>query len=590
MDTFDYIVCGAGTTGPAVAARLAEDSSVTVLLIEAGPDNIDLENTHMVGGWSQNFDTEHDWNLVSEPNAAAGNRVIKLSRGKFLGGSSAVNGTLMVRGSRQDYDDWEARGNLGWGADKMWHYFNKSETFHTEDGFKEDHSCHGKSGPIHTSIHPYAPISNRVYESFMEKGFPFDDDMFARGTRAHGCGHCTRSVWKGMRMNGGEYIRSSFGDLRIVRHNNLSVAFNHQVTRVILDKNSQVKGVEVIKNGTKEPRVIKCRREVVLSMGSYGSPQVLLLSGIGPKEELYEVGIQPVADLPGVGRNLEDHLTVFMFYEVPQGLTTDHLLHGDGVFERSREEWRTKQAGTLCRSHFGAFAFTRLDERLKKHEIWREARTENGRDPLGLTPTQAQVEYFTTERYAAPKHYNNPPPTGRSAFGLIVENFSAKSRGYIKLRSNDPLDKPIIQHNYLQDPLDVLVLAEACKFGAEVIQQGKGTKDLIIGSWPPEDGHHLFTELSQWEDFVRKNATTCFHPSSTCKMGPRSDPGAVVDARLRVYGVKGLRVADCSIMPKLNNGHPQAVAYAIAEKCADMIKEDWKDTAKKDGLIMPSLL
>ncbi|RFU24470.1 hypothetical protein B7463_g11870, partial [Scytalidium lignicola] len=537
---------GAGTAGPAVAARLAEDPAVTVLLIEAGPDNVNLENTHMVGGWSQNFDTEHDWNLVSEHNAAAANRTVKLSRGKFLGGSSAVNGTLMVRGAKQDYDDWEAMGNPGWGADQMWYYFNKSETFHIEDGFNEDISSHGKSGPIHTSIHPYAPISNRVYESFMDRGFPLDDDMFATGTRSHGCGHCTKSVWKGMRMTGGEYIRSSFGDLKVVRHNNLSVAFNHQVARVILDKKNQIKGVEVIKNGTDKAITIKCQREVILSMGSYGSPQALLLSGIGPKEELYEVGVQPVVDLHGVGKNLEDHLTVFMFYEVSQGFTTDHLLHGDGVFERSREEWRTQRAGTLSRSHFGAFAFTRLDEKLNKHEMWRKAPTEAGRDPLGLTPTQAQVEYFTTERYAAPKHYNNPPPTGRSAFGLIVENFSAKIRGYVKLRSNNPLDKPIIQHNYLQDPLDVLVLAEACKYGAEIIH--------------------------------------------TCKMGPHSDPGAVVDSRLRVYGVKGLRVADCSIMPRLNNGHPQAVAYAIAEKCADMIKEDWKGVTNNSGRIVSSVL
>lgn len=128
------------------------------------------------------------------------------------------------------------------------------------------------------------------------------------------------------------------------------------------------------------------------------------------------------------------------------------------------------------------------------------------------------------------------------------------------------------------------------QLGAEVLKEGKGTKDLILGSWPPEDGHHLFTELSQWEDFVRKNATTCFHPSGTCKMGPHSDRGSVVDARLKVYGVKGLRVADCSIMPKLNNGHPQAVAYAIAEKCADMIKEDWKGIANEEPAAILSVL
>lgn len=225
-----------------------------------------------------------------------------------------------------------------------------------------------------------------------------------------------------------------------------------------------------------------------------------------------------------------------------------------------------------------------------KHDLWKKAQSQAGRDPLGLTSSQAQVEYFTTERYAAPKHYNNPPPPGQSAFGLIIEGFSALSRGYVKLRSKNPKDKPIIQHNYLSDPLDVLVLSEACKLGAEIMLEGKGTKDLILGSWPPTDKHHQFTKLSEWEQFVKKNATTCFHPSGTCKMGPASDPASVVDARLRVKGVKGLRVADCSIMPKLNNGHPQAVAYAIGEKCADMIKEDWKQISKPEDFKFPAAL
>jgi choline dehydrogenase-like flavoprotein len=165
-------------------------------------------------------------------------------------------------------------GNPGWGADQMWHYLNKSESFHTERGFKVDASSHGKSGPIHTSLHPYAPISNRVYESFVDKGFPLDDDMFAKGTRSHGCGHCTRSVWKGMRMTGGEYIRSSFGDTKISRSKNLFVAFGHQVTKLELDSDNRVKGVKVVKGDTDEIVLVKSRREVIISMGSYGSPQV----------------------------------------------------------------------------------------------------------------------------------------------------------------------------------------------------------------------------------------------------------------------------------------------------------------------------
>ncbi|KAF2250928.1 GMC oxidoreductase [Trematosphaeria pertusa] len=584
-EEYDFIICGGGTAGPAVAARLAEDPSLSILLIEAGKDNVDLENTQMVGGWWLNFDGPHDWNLLSAPHASTESRIQKLSRGKFLGGSSAVNGTLMVRGMRQDYEDWEAMGNPGWNAEAMWHYFNKSETFHPEPGFNTDWSSHGTSGPIHTSVHPNAPITDAVMRSFVHKGLPLVEDMFASGTTVNGCGHCTRSVWQGERMTGSEYLRDRFDPEKKWKHANLKVVFEHAVVRVLFNDDLRAVGVETLDEPAKEKKTFRCRKEVILSLGSYGSPKALLLSGIGPKEDLYEVGVQPRVDRPGVGRNLEDHLTVFVFYEAKQG-TTDHLFQGP-MFDKAREEWRTSRTGTLSRSHFGAFAFTRLDERLETHRLWNEELRKSlkatGRDPMGLLPNQPHVEYFTTERYAAPKHYANPPPAGKSAFANIIECFSPRSRGYVRLASKDPEENAIIHHNWLSDPLDVLVYAEACKLGAEIMLEGSGTKDLIRGPWPPGDKHTDFTTVGQWEKYVRDNATTCFHPSGTCKMGPDTDPGAVVDARLRVKGVSSLRIADCSIMPKLNNGHPQAVAYAIGEKCADMIKEDWSSMSKREA-------
>ncbi|KAF2740284.1 alcohol oxidase [Polyplosphaeria fusca] len=534
-ELYDFIVCGGGTAGPAVAARLAEDPSLRILLIEAGQDNVNLENTQMVGGWSLNFDGPHDWNFTSLPHPSTGNRTQKLSRGKFLGGSSAVNGTLMVRGMRQDYDDWEAMGNPGWGSKQMWQYFNKSETFHPEPGFNVDWSSHGRHGPIHTSLHPNAPITHRLMESFVDKGMPLVDDMFASGTTAQGCGHCARSVFKGERMTGGQYLRDSLDPKKRWIHPNLTKVFGQTVSQVLFDDGFRVVGVETISSSDEKIRY-RCRKEVILSLGSYGSPKALLLSGIGPKEDLYEVGIQPKVNLPGVGKNLEDHLTVFVFYEAKQGVTTDHLFQGS-MFDKARDEWRKSRSGTLSRSHFGIFAFTRLDERLRKHKLWndelRKSQVATGRDPMGLLSNQPHVEFFTTERYAAPKHYENPPPEGRSAFANIIELFSPRSKGYVKLKTGDPKDKPIIQHNYLSDPLDMLVYAEACQLGAEIVLEGRGSKDLVLGAWPPEDKHTQFNSLAQWEKYIRENATTCFHPSGTCKMGPDSDGGAVVDARLR---------------------------------------------------------
>lgn len=540
---------------------------MSVILLEAGPDNSDIENTKMVGGMLQNFDTDRDWNLIAEPNPQMNGRPMKLSRGKFLGGSSSTNGTLMVRGMRQDFDDWESMGNPGWNADSMWKYFQRSETFHQSEGFDADEDAHGIEGPIQTTFHPLAGISSAVLKSFQGQGFPKDDDMFSTGTRWHGVGHSLRTVYGGIRVTGADYLKTS----------PVTVRCNSRVARLIFNEN-KTQGVEVIDERTGQTTTIRTRREIILCLGTYASPQALLLSGIGPKEELYEAGVPPVVDLPGVGKNLEDHLTVFVFYEVAQGYTQCHQMHPQSAYEHSRDQWRQSRTGILSGAHFGVFAFTRLDERLSKHDLWRHASCLPGRDPMGLTTRQPHVEFFNTERYMAPKQYNNPPPAGRSAFANIIELFSPRSRGYVKLRSANPLENPIVQHNYLADPLDLLVYAEACALGAEVIKQGEGTKNLLLGAWPPEDKHYEFTKLEQWMEYIKNNATTCYHPGGTCKMGPDTDPGAVVDARLRVKGIKGLRVADCSIMPKLNNGHTQAVAYAIGEKCADMVKEDWKSS------------
>lgn len=457
----------------------------------------------------------------------------------------------------------------------MWRYLKRSECFHSDSAFAVDHSAHGSDGPIHTTFHPLAEISKAVLKSFTSQGYNQDDDMFSTGTRWHGVGHSLRTVYNGTRVTGASYLKPS--------RSNLTVRTNTQVARVVIDPSLRATGIEIA--STTNTRItLRSRREVILCLGTYGTPQTLLLSGIGPKEELHEANVSSIIDLPGVGKNLEDHLTVFIFYEARQGYTQCHEMHPQSAFEASREQWRKDRSGILAGAHFGVFAFTRLDERLQKHTPWRDAwRPDSKRDPMGLLPNQPHVEFFNTERYMAPKQYNNPPPPGRSAFALIVELFSARSRGYVKLRSSDPLAKPIVQHNYLADPLDLLVYAEACAHGAEIMKSGDSTKDIVLGAWPPEDPHFEFTTTEQWAEYIKENATTCYHPGGTCKMGPECDPGAVVDERLRVRGVEGLRVADCSVMPRLNNGHTQAIAYAIGEKCADMIKEDWMHAGAKVG-------
>jgi choline dehydrogenase-like flavoprotein len=268
-----------------------------------------------------------------------------------------------------------------------------------------------------------------------------------------------------------------------------------------------------------------------------------------------------------------------MFYETSEaGLTIDHLLYHDNNLAESYRQWKEERQGALSNFPFGAFAYARLDDRLADDPIWTSAKREPGKDPMGLTQAQPNIEFFSTECYGGPKHFVDFPIEHKHCFSLIAELFSPRSKGSVRLRSADPKDNPIVDHNYLADPLDVLVLSEACALGNEIITKQPATKTILKGSWPPSLTHHTYTKRKDWEDYVRENATTCmshsirqmnarlvngtitdmvvagYHPGGTAKMGLSDDPMAVLDERLRVRGVKCLRVADTSIMPTLNQG------------------------------------
>ncbi|KAH6676255.1 hypothetical protein B0J14DRAFT_585158 [Halenospora varia] len=562
---YDYIVCGGGTSGAVLAARLAEDPNNSVLVIEAGQHNSLLENTIMVGGWSQNFDTEADWNITTEPSPGANNRQIKASRGKFLGGSSGVNGTLCIRGTKQDYDDWNMPG---WSGEEVFGYMKKAESFHTKKWFKADESVHGYDGLLDIEPHDLAPISNMILDSMQDQGLPLHPDMFSTGESAHGCGHAPRTVYQGDRTTSANYFRN--------KGPNLAIKTETTVDKVILEgSGSDVKAtaVRVIeKDGT--ARELKAKKEIIVSGGAYCSPTILMRSGIGSISELQSHGIDCKVDLPGVGKNLMDHLIVFIFYATSkQNVTNDYLIYKPDALGEAYRQWKEEKRGALSTFPFGAFAYARLDERLKNEPLWQNAKREQGRDPMGLKSSQPNIEFFSTECYGGPKQYTDFPDGEKThAFSLIAELFAPKSRGSVTLKSSDPKDNPVVDHNYLADELDVLVLSEACKFANEIITQGKGTAEITEGSWPATLTHHKHNKREDWVPYVKENATTCYHPGGTCKMGAEDDRMAVLDNELRVRGVKGLRVADTSVMPLLNQGHTQMPAYAIGEKAADLIK------------------
>ncbi|CZR63401.1 probable glucose dehydrogenase precursor short protein] [Phialocephala subalpina] len=562
---YDYIVCGGGTSGSVLAARLAEDPNNSVLVIEAGQHNSLLENTVMTGGWSQLFDTEADWNITTEPSPGANGRQVKVSRGKFLGGSSGCNGTLCIRGTKQDYDDWNIPG---WSGDEVFGYMKKAENFHGKKWFKADDAAHGNSGLLDIEPHDLAPISNMILESMESQGLTRQDDMFTTGDNPHGCGHAPRTVYKGDRTTAANYL--------VNKGPNLAIKTETTVDKVILEGSGsdiRATAVKVLDKDGKEHE-IKARKEIIVSGGAYCSPTILLRSGIGPKSELASHGIDCKVDIPGVGKNLMDHLIVFIYYSTTKpNLTNDHLLYKPNAFGEAYRQWKEEKRGPLSTFPFGAFGFARLDDRLANEPIWKNAPRKEGRDPMGLTPSQPNIEFFSTECYGGPKQYTDYPDGETThAFSLIAELFAPQSRGTVTLKSADPSHNPVVNHNYLSEELDVVVLSEACRFANEIIIQGKGTKDIVEGSWPKTLTHHKHTKREDWVPFVRDNATTCYHPGGTCKMGPDNDPMSVLDAELRVRGVKGLRVADTSVMPLLNQGHTQMPAYAIGEKAADLIK------------------
>jgi choline dehydrogenase-like flavoprotein len=341
----------------------------------------------------------------------------------------------------------------------------------------------------------------------ISKGLPLDHDMFSHGERSHGCGHVPRSTYKGYRSTAADFITKKSSN------NNITVLTEMCVDKVLLEQDTSGKlratGIRVARSdGTKA--AFFATKEVVISAGTYCTPNILNRSGIGAQKDLMALGIDTIVDIPAVGQNLMDHLIVFMFYETEcPGLTTDHLIHhGDG-FATSYQKWKDTKSGFLASFPSGVFAFARLDERLQDSPLWREAKRQPGRDPMGLGPGQPHIEIWNTECYDGPRQFDCFPAKDQHIFGIIVELFAPQSRGTVTLKSNDPLDLPKVDCGYLTNSLDVEVLAEACCFANEIVMKGEGTKDIIKGTWPPQQQHHLYTTREQWIPYVKKNATTC---------------------------------------------------------------------------------
>jgi choline dehydrogenase len=539
MGEADYVVVGAGSAGCVLANRLTADGRTSVVLLEAGGDDRPTKNPgqfmsnlmiHVPVGYASTLkDPKVNWLYQTEPDGAGRTHV--WPRGKVLGGSSSINGLLYIRGQHSDYDGWRQLGCEGWGWDDVWPYFKRSQN--QERGESEWHAV---GGPLNVSdVTETHGVSDAVVEACVQAGLPERD---VNGADQEGVCYYQLTVKNGQRCSAAvAYLHPAMGRA------NLSVETNALASRVLFEGQRAV-GVEFRQNG--QTRVVKARREVILAGGAVNSPQLLQLSGVGPGELLQQHGIPVVADLPGVGENLQDHYVIGMQYRLkPEVVSVNELSKGARMLgETIKYLFQRKGLLTLSAAHIAAFCKSRPD--LSSPDI-----------QFHILPATMDMKKLTEEQ----KMVLEDKP------GLTIAPCQVRpeSRGHIRIKSPDPSAYPAIVPNYLSDPLDQEVAVAGLKWGRKIASQ-PALAPYIESEMTPGEAFKRDRDLLA---YAKAAGGTIYHPVGTCQMG--HGPQAVVDPALRVRGVEGLRVVDASVMPRLVSGNTNAPTIMIAEKAADLI-------------------
>ncbi|WP_421590573.1 GMC family oxidoreductase [Shinella sp. M27] len=528
---YDFIIVGAGSAGCVLAARLSEDGKHKVLLLEAGPRDRNPW-IHLPMGYSKLFaDRRYNWMYDSEPEPGLNDRVMYQPRGKVLGGSSSINGMMYVRGNARDFDDWASAGCAGWSYEDVLPYFRKSE-----DQSRGADRWHGAGGPLKVSDQSFdRELPKALCRAAEQAGLERNDDF--NGAKQDGFGYYQMNIHKGRRWSAAK------GYLAPARNRaNLRIVTDASVQRVMTE-NGRATGVVFTRGGRK---LCATAHETILCAGTIASPQLLMVSGVGPVEQLRQHGIEAIVDAPEVGSNLQDHTCIQLMFRCTKPITVNDVANsvlrkiGVGM------QYAFLRSGYLAETGIYVGGFARSDETQDRPDI-----------------QMAMAAWSVAERSSA-----GAKPHPFSGFSFSPEHVNPDARGSVTLRSSDPALTPRIAFNFFQSEYDIRAMIYGIRLVRRIVGQ-PAMQPYVQSELQP--GRDLQTDADML-DFIRAKGGSDIHAVGTCRMG--ADATAVVDPRLRVKSIKGLRVVDASVMPRVVRGNTHAATVMIGEKAADMIRED----------------